>query len=107
MNLERSTEHLLQETLSAEQPARNMENPPAFGRQGSAEGTGDAPPKIERGSTPEKMTLGRTIESGPRREVYRPDPPKDMRCSMTTQERAKAALEQEQGRRSHPGTGIR
>ncbi len=105
MNLERSSEHLVQETPPAEQPARNMETPPAFVRQESAEATGDVPPKIERGSTLEKMSLGRTMESGPRREVYRPDPPKDMRS--TPQERLKAALDQEQRIRSHPGTGIR
>ena len=107
MNLERSTEYLSRGTLSAEQPVRNMETPPAIGRQESARETGDTPPKIERESGTGEATLGRTIESGPRREVYRPDPPKDMHCHMTTQERAKAVLEQEQGRRFHPDSGIR
>lgn len=104
MNLERSTERLIQEALPVEQSAWNMENPPAFVRQEYAEEMGDAPPRIERGSIPESLTMGRTIESGPCRKIYRPDPPKDM--LLTTQERAKAALAQEQGRRSHPGTGI-
>lgn len=107
MNVERATEHLIQETLPAEQPAHNMETPPAFGRRESARETGDTPPKIERESGTGEAVLGRTIESGPRREVYRPDPPKDMHCHMTTHERAKAVLEQEQGRRFHPDSGIR
>lgn len=101
-------EHLAQaaqETLPAEQPVKNLENPPAFGRQESAEGIGDAPPKIERGGTRGEAAFGRSMESSPLREVYRPEPPKDI-LHMTPQERAKAALEQNQSRHPHPGSGI-
>lgn len=107
MNLERSTEYLSRETLSAEQPVRNMETPPAIGRQESARETGDTPPKIERESGTGEATLGRTIESGPRREVYRPDPPKDLLRPMTVQKKAMEALEQSKSGRSHFDHGKR
>lgn len=108
MKLYGSMEHLTQasqETLPAEQPVKHLENPPAFGRQASAEGSGDAPPRIERGSSPEEMTLGWASETSHLREVYRPEPPKDLR-HMAPQERAKAALEQIQGKQPHSGSGI-